>query len=206
MQVIRIVELDKKKKKIVLENEECFALYNGEVRKYQLEEGAVVDDLVYQEILDQVLIKRARERMLYLLKDSDKTERQIREKLEAGYYPKTAIEAAVAFGKKYHYIDDIRYAENFIRGKGQQLSRKELEYKLQQRGIGKEMYQSLYEELEEDGTQEDAALERLIQKKNVNFSEITPEEKQKLYAYFIRKGFSYEAVRKKLDEFESRDT
>ncbi len=206
MQVIRIVELDKKKKKIVLENEECFALYNGEVRKYQLEEGAVVDDLVYQEILDQVLIKRARERMLYLLKDSDKTERQIREKLEAGYYPKTAIEAAVAFGKKYHYIDDIRYAENFIRGKGQQLSRKELEYKLQQRGIGKEMYQNLYEELEEDGTQEDAALERLIQKKNVNFSEITPEEKQKLYAYFIRKGFSYEAVRKKLDEFESRDT
>ncbi len=206
MQVIRIVELDKKKKKIVLENEECFALYNGEVRKYQLEEGAVVDDLVYQEILDQVLIKRARERMLYLLKDSDKTEKQIREKLEAGYYPKTAIEAAVAFGKKYHYIDDIRYAENFIRGKGQQLSRKELEYKLQQRGIGKEMYQSLYEELEEDGTQEDAALERLIQKKNVNFSEITPEEKQKLYAYFIRKGFSYEAVRKKLDEFESRDT
>ncbi|MCX4270361.1 MAG: regulatory protein RecX [Lachnospiraceae bacterium] len=206
MQVIRIVELDKKKKKIVLENEECFALYNGEVRKYQLEEGAVVDDLVYQEILDQVLIKRARERMLYLLKDSDKTERQIREKLETGYYPKTAIEAAVAFGKKYHYIDDIRYAENFIRGKGQQLSRKELEYKLQQRGIGKEMYQSLYEELEEDGTQEDAALERLIQKKNVNFSEITPEEKQKLYAYFIRKGFSYEAVRKKLDEFESRDT
>ncbi len=206
MQVIRIVELDKKKKTIVLENEECFALYNGEVRKYQLEEGAVVDDLVYQEILDQVLIKRARERMLYLLKDSDKTERQIREKLEAGYYPKTAIEAAVAFGKKYHYIDDIRYAENFIRGKGQQLSRKELEYKLQQRGIGKEMYQNLYEELEEDGTQEDAALERLIQKKNVNFSEITPEEKQKLYAYFIRKGFSYEAVRKKLDEFESRDT
>ncbi len=81
-----------------------------------------------------------------------------------------------------------------------------MEYKLQQRGIGKEMYQSLYEELEEDGTQEDAALERLIQKKNVNFSEITPEEKQKLYAYFIRKGFSYEAVRKKLDEFESRDT
>lgn len=204
MKIISIIELDKKKKKIVLENGECFALYCGEIRKYQMEEGMELEDLIYQEIIDKILIKRAKERMLYLLKDSDKTEKQIREKLEAGYYPQVAIETALAFGKKYHYIDDKRYAENFIREKGKKLSKRELEYKLQQRGITKEIYQSFYESIED--IQEDAALEQLIRKKNVNFSEITIEEKQKLYAYLIRKGFSYETIRKKVNEFESRDT
>lgn len=206
MKVLSIVELDKKKKKIVLDNEECFALYYGEVRKYRIEEGIELEDSVYQEIVCEVLEKRARERMFYLLKDSDKTEKQIREKLASGYYPQTVIEATIAFGKKHHYIDDERYAENFIRGKGQQISRKELEYKLLQKGISKEICRNLYEGMEEEGTQEEAVLERLLRKKNVNFSEISQNERQKIYAYFLRKGFSYESIVKKVKEFELRDT
>lgn len=206
MKIISMIELDKKKKKVVLDNGICFALYYGEIRKYQLEEGMEFDDSVYQKIVDEILKKRARERMLYLLKDSDKTEKQVREKLAAGYYPQAVIEEAIEFGKKYHYIDDERYAENFIKGKGQQMSRKELEYKLLQKGISKEICQNFYEEMGEEGEQEEAALERLLRKKNVNFSEITVEERQKIYAYFMRKGFSYDKILKKVNEFESRDT
>ena len=77
MKIITIIELDKKKKKIVLENGECFALYCGEIRKYRLEEGIELEDTVYREIVDYVLTKRAKERLLYLLKDSDKTEKSL---------------------------------------------------------------------------------------------------------------------------------
>ncbi len=206
MKIITIIELDKKKKKIVLENGECFALYCGEIRKYRLEEGIELEDTVYREIVDYVLTKRAKERLLYLLKDSDKTEKQIREKLEAVYYPQTVIEKVITFGKNYHYIDDIRYAENFIRGKKQKISRKELEYKLLQKGVSKEICRKLYFENETEEEGEEAALEQLLQKKKVNFSEITQKEKQKLYTYFVRKGFPYDLIRKKVEEFESRDT
>lgn len=206
MKILSIVDLDKKKKKVYLDNGEYFALYSGEIRKFQIEEGMELKDSVYQEIVYEVLEKRARERMLYLLKDSDKTEQQIRKKLEAGFYPQTAIEAAVAFGKKYHYIDDERYIENFVRGNGQRLSRKEVEYKLLQKGISKELCQKCYEQMGDQGEQEEEAIERLLRKKNVNFSEITQEKRQKIYAYFMRKGFSYERIVKKVNEFESRDT
>lgn len=206
MKILHIVELDKKKGKVHLENGEAFALYLGEIKKYQLKEGMELEEDVYQEIVYDLLEKRARERMLYLLRDTDKTEKQIREKLMAGNYPKTAVEAAILFGKTHHYIDDRRYAEEFIRARGSKLSRKELEYKLMQKGISKEICQEVYELAQEEGLQEEAAIERLLQKKNVNFSEITPEEKQKIYAYFMRKGFSYDSILKKVNEFESRDT
>ena len=206
MKVLHIVELDKKKSKVYLENGESFALYLGEIKKYQIEEGVDLKEAVYQEIVYEVLEKRARERMLYLLKDMDKTEKQILEKLMAGNYPKTAVEAAILFGKEHHYIDDKRYAEEFIRAKGQKLSRKELEYKLLQKGISKEICQEVLKSAEDEGVQEEEAIERLLQKKNVNFSEITPKERQKIYAYFMRKGFSYDSILKKVNEFESRDT
>lgn len=206
MKIQNITELDKKKKKISLDNGECFALYHGEVRKYQLMDGMELKDSVYEEIIHEVLEKRARERMLYLLKDSDKTEKQIREKLESGYYPQSTIEAAVAFGKKYHYIDDERYAENFLQGRRKQSSRKELEYKLLQKGISKDICRKLYESMGDGESQEEEAIERLLCKKNVDFSSITREERQKIYAYLMRKGFSYDTILKKVNEFETRDT
>lgn len=205
MRIQSIIELDKKKKKVCLDSGEFFALYYGEIRKYQLKEGTELEDSVYQEI-EEILKKRARERMLYLLKDSDKTEKQIREKLEAGYYPQNVIEAAVAFGKKYHYIDDERYAKNFLEGRSQQLSRRELEYKLLQKGISKEICRKIYESMGDGESQEEEAIERILRKRNVNFSEMTGEESQKIYTYLMRKGFSYGTILKKVSEFETRET
>jgi len=206
MKIQSVTEVDKKKKKICLDNGECFVLYNGEARKYQIEDGMELKDLVYQEILQGILRKRARERMLYLLKDSDKTEKQIREKLEAGCYPQSVIDAAVDFGKKYHYIDDERYTENFLQRKCQQLSRKEMEFQLSQKGIPKDIFRRIYERAGDGEIQEEEAIERLLRKKNVNFSAITREERQKIYVYFMRKGFSYDTILKKVNEFETRDT
>lgn len=203
MRIQSIIELDKKKKKICLDSGECFALYYGEIRKYHLIEGMELKDSVYQEI-EEILKKRARERMLYLLKDSDKTEKQIREKLEGSYYTQNVIEEAVAFGKKYHYIDDERYAENFLEGKKGKLSRKELEYKLLQKGISKEICRRLYESTGDGEAQEEEAIERILRRKNVNFSEMNREECQKIYAYLMRKGFSYDTILKKVSEFETQ--
>jgi len=205
LKVEKIIDLDKKKKKIYLDNEESFALYSGEIKKFHLKEGIDIEDSVYQEIYEK-LENRAKEYMLYLLKDSDKTEKQIREKLKGNAYPPSVIESVLLFGKNYHYIDDERYARHFLQEKGEQLSRKELEYKLLLKGISREICRTLLKETEETQTQEEAAIERLLRKKNVNFSEITEEKRRKIYAYFMRKGFSYETVLKKVNEFETRGT
>ena len=53
-----------------------FLLYKGEMRKYHIEPDMELEDETYRKILE-VLYKRAKERALYLLDDSYKTEKQI---------------------------------------------------------------------------------------------------------------------------------
>ena len=74
--------------------------------------------------------------------------------------------------------------------------------KLLEKGISKDMADRALSCLED---KEDSALERLIRKKNIDFSTITWKEKQKICAYFMRKGFAYEDILKKINDIESTE-
>lgn len=206
MRIQGIQPLDKKKKKITLENGSCFSLYNSEVRRFELEEEGELSEEKYGRIVTEVLNKRARERMLYMLKDSDKTEKQIRDKLCRGFYPEVSIDLAVEFGKSYHYIDDERYVRQFLEHKTGKLSGKELQYKLMQKGISMELYRKLAEEMDTGEDTEGVAIERLLSRKKFDFSSNNRQERQKIYAYLMRKGFSFDAILKKVNEIGTRDT
>lgn len=201
--IIRKIEpVNTKKKKLTMEDGRVFALYNGELFHYKLSEGMDLSDSVYTEILDTVLIKRARERMMHLLKDRDYTESQLYRKLKQGFYPEEAIEEAMRFGKAHHYIDDVRYARVYAEQKAGSMSRRQLAAKLSEKGIKKEIIDSILPELENS---EEYALEKLIRKKNIEFSAASPQERQKICAYFMRKGFSYENILRKINEIEGTE-
>lgn len=202
MTIESIEAVNTKKKKICLDNGKAFALYNGEIRQYKLDEGVELDEELYEEILDTILKKRARERMLYLLKGGDYTEHQIREKLRQGFYPEEAIEEALHFGRKYHYLDDSRYAHIYAEQRASRMSRRMLGLKLTEKGISREIIEEALSGLE---TGEDDALEALIRKKNVDFSRLDWQGRQKICAYFMRKGFAYENILKKINEITSND-
>ena len=95
MLVTRVEELAKGKRRVWLENQPPFVLYRGEVRQLQLSEGSEVSAEQYQELLEAVLIPRARKRAMHLLEQMDRTEAQLREKLARSEYPQAAVEAAV---------------------------------------------------------------------------------------------------------------
>lgn len=202
MIVERIEAINTKKRKILLDNGQIFALYNGEIYRYKIEEGKELLEEVYEEILHTILMKRARERLAYLVKDGDYTEFQIRKKLKQGFYPEEAIEEALQFGREYHYLDDWRYAQTFAEQKAAVMSRRLIAMKLLEKGISKEMADRALSCLED---KEDSALERLIRKKNINFSTATWQERQKICAYFMRKGFAYEDILQKINEIESTE-
>ena len=82
------------------------------------------------------------------------------------------------------------------------MSRKLILMKLLEKGISKDMADRALSCLED---KEDSALERLIRKKNIDFSTITWKEKQKICAYFMRKGFAYEDILKKINDIESTE-
>lgn len=199
MLIIDIVPIDKKRKKIILEDNSCFCLYSREIKNLELETDEQITEEKWIKI-EEILGKRAKERALYLLNDMDKTEYELSEKLKAGFYPQEIIDNTISYLKSYHYIDDYRLARQYIEQKKDSLSYRQLIQKLMNKGISKEILNEVLEE-KEDGELE--ALDKLLRKKNIDFSTISTEEKQKIYAYFIRRGFTYENIVKKINEFES---
>lgn len=193
MIITEIKEIDKKKKKIYIDGECAFALYNGEIRRYQLKEDKEISLEEYEEILHEILDKRAKKRILYLLADSAKTEYQLRQKLQKSFYPDSSIDVAVEYAKSYNYINDLEYARQYLECKKEKLSKRQIEAKLKMRGIPERILKLIFEEVQ---VNESEIIQAHIKKKNIDIESLLPEEKKKIYAYFMRKGFSYEEILK----------
>ncbi len=148
----------------------------------------------------ETVFPRARKRGMNLLKTMDRTEADVRRKLSDGGYPPEAVDDAVEYLMSFHYIDDRRYAEEYIRCKTSSMSRKQIRAKLSEKGIAKEVIEDAFfaydEENETDPDEvEKELIRKLIRKRCPNGTDgLSYEEKQKLYAYLYTKGFSLAAV------------
>ena len=138
-QVVSVTPQDKKKLRICLDNGEEFVLYKGEAAKLSLFEKEVFDDTRYRQIMTDILGKRATKRAMHLLEQQERTERQLRDKLQQNGYPSQCIEQAIDYVKSYHYVDDYRYATVYIRYHQEKESRQKLTQKLLMRGISREI-------------------------------------------------------------------
>jgi len=197
MKVTAIEPLDKRRSKVLFDEGFAFALYKGEIRKYRIVEGGELSAADYQEIVSQVLSKRARERMAYLLKSTDKTEQEIRKKLKDAWYPDEAIEAAISFGVRHHYIDDERYVERYIEYKGRRKSKKQITFELRQKGIAAELVSRL---MEENPIDEEEQVRTYLRKKRIDCASLTREERYKAASALARKGISWETIRRVMGE------
>lgn len=196
MFVQSIEPLDKRRSKVTLEGGLAFALYKGELKRYQIREQEDLPEEQYQELVETILKKRARERALYLLKASDKTEQELRRKLQEGWYPEPAIDAAIQMVKMYHYVDDENYAERYIVQHGERKSARQLCYELRQKGIPEMI---IKQKLEESPPDEEKLALAYLRKKGYAEREMTREERNKAGAALARKGVSWECIRAVLD-------
>lgn len=198
MTVTQIVELSKSRSKVYIDQEFAFVLYKGELRLYHIREGAELSREDYETILHAVLPKRARLRSMNLLKSREYTEEQLHKKLREGFYPEAVIEDAVEYVASYHYIDDFRYAVDYITSHESSRSRRRIEMDLQSKGISRETLQKAWIEWEElGGSQDEAAMIRsLLEKKHYDSENADRKEQQRIYAFLMRKGYSGEQIRR----------
>lgn len=186
MYIERIEQLEKGRRRLVFETGERLVLYKGEIRSYDLSEGQDISETLYQELLCDVLGKRATKRAMHLLEKQDRTEYQLREKLRQNEYSKEAVEQAIAYVKSYHYIDDLRYACSYVRYQKEKKSNRRLQQDLQKKGVAKEFIeQALLEEGNEDETD---AIQRLLEKKGYT-PEMPREQANKIYQFLLRRGY-----------------
>ncbi len=202
MTVTRVEAISKSRSRVFLDEQFAFVLYKGELRKYQVEEGKEVSDEILEELRTQVLPRRAKLRAMNLLKNRQYTEKQLMDKLMQGGCGEETARQAVEYVKSYHYVDDRRYACEYIACRMGKHSLKEIEQKLMLKGIDRELYQAALEELEENGmvSDEETAIRHLLEKKHCTGSVLDQKEKRRIYAYFYRKGFSVELVRRVMED------
>lgn len=193
MLITQISELDKKRMRIRTEEGDSFVLYKGEVRRYGLREEEELPADIYEEIRNEILIKRARKRAMFLLEKMDRTESQLRDKLRQGFYSEDIIEDAISYVKKYHYIDDNRYASTYVRCQKERKSQRQIQMDLMQKGIDREVIAQAIEEEYESETEQELIM-KWIEKRHYSIENSDIKEKQKMYQFLMRKGFRSEDI------------
>ncbi|MCI5613192.1 MAG: regulatory protein RecX [Agathobacter sp.] len=162
-------------------------LYRSEQRQINAYEGSSLTREQYEILVHEILGKRATKRAMHLLEKMDRTEYKLREKLSEGGYPDEAIEDAIGYVKRYHYLDDERYARNYVFLAQDRKSRKKLSIELYQRGIKKELIDRILEE--EYEADEEKQICQLLEKRGFDPKTCSEKERQKLYQFLLRRGF-----------------
>ena len=201
MTVTGVEPLTKTKFKVYLNGEFAFVLYKGELSRYGVRKDEEISADIVEKIQKEVILKRVKLRAMHLLEDMDRTEAALREKLKQGLYTENMIDRAVEYVKSFGYLNDARYAENFVRSRQRAMSRKEIRAALQQKGVSAGLIDRAFEICyEEDG--EEAAIRGILRKKRFDPGSADDREKQRIYGYLARKGFRYETVRQVIQDCE----
>ena len=135
--------------------------------------------------------KRAREKAVYYLQFSGKTESELRKKLAEQKFSPASVDSAIEFAKKYRYLDDEDYARRFVERNRNKKSRKQMIFELSQKGVEKVLLDLVFEDMDVD---EESQIMAVLEKRKYPKEDATREEKQKISAYLARKGFSYDAI------------
>lgn len=195
--VTNIESVNKKRFKIDINGSFAFALYGAEVKRFHIEQNQDMQEETMNEI-HKLLVKRARERALYLVEHQERTRMDLTRKLRQSYYTDDVIEEVISFLEEYQYLDDTRYAKHFALDRKDKKSRKEIAYALRGKGVAKELIEETIKELPEEGEQ----LQRLVDIRMKRYQNPTREDIYKVYQYFLRRGFSSSDIRYSLSKYK----
>ncbi len=206
MTVTDILELDKKRVKVYLDGEFAFVIYKGELKDHSIQQGKELSESSYQEIMTEVLPKRAKLRAMNLLQKKDYTEKQLRDKLSEGLYPSDIIDDAISYVKSYKYLDDDRFTRDYITYHMENRSKARITQDLIGKGIDRDRITAAMDELYSESG-DDVELDQirgLLSKKHYDPENMDYKDKQKIMAFLTRKGFSISMIKRamSMDDFD----
>lgn len=200
MLVTDIVKKDNKKYIVFLDYSKAFSLYGSEIKKYDICIEKDISKTAYEQIMNEILPKRCMERAVYILKNSDKSSSDIRTKLIQGDYPEDIVEKVIDKLVQLSYLDDDRYAYNYIKYNVKSKSLKKIKNDLLLKGISKDCINNAVETYEEEylniNDSQYELLKKEFLKKKFDFINDDNEKLYKIYSSLYRKGFKYDDIEK----------
>ena len=145
--------------------------------------------------------KSARRKAMLLLEHMDRTEKGLSDRLRQAGFSAEAVEDAMNYVRSYGYLNDLRYAENYISFRINSKSRQKILQELAGKGIDRETALSAWESAAEVETPDElAVLRSTVLKKCQEETVLDEKAMRRLQGFLLRRGFSYGDISHVLDE------
>ena len=196
MIITKVIEYDKMKVLVQIDEHFMFQLYKTELRKYNLLEGGEVSPSTYKELVEEVLAKRVKLRAMKLLEKRPYTRDTLKRKLLDGKYPEELVEEALGYVEKFGYVDDFQYSLDYMHTYAQKRSKKQISMELMRKGVSKSTLDSAWMQFEESDNDLDecAQIKAILLKKRYNKDTADYKEKCKIMQYLYRKGYDLNCI------------
>lgn len=200
--ITEIEYITKTKAKVYLDEDFAFVLSKAEIDSMGLSRGHVLTREEHAYIFDEILTRKAKIKVMNMLKAKDQTEYELRQKLQRDYFPEEVIDRAIEYVRGYHYIDEKRYTDSYLALRSSHKSRMAVHYELISKGIPEEV---IADGMEEAGIDDKENIMLLLKKKFCPEDLLDEKKKQKIFGYFMRKGFCISDVRDAIRQFGIND-
>ena len=111
---VTLRETDKKKVYVDPGIREGIYLYPGEIKKLRLEDGSELEQDEFERIRLEYALPRAKHRAIAILAKRDKTEKELRDKLQQSLIDTKTLEETISYVRTCGYVDDLQYARDYI--------------------------------------------------------------------------------------------
>ena len=171
------------------------------------------------ELLRDYVLPAGKKKALDLLLCSERTEYELRKRLQQEGYGDSVTDTILLYVKQYPYLNDERYALNYLYSYGGKKSMAMLRAGLREKGVAENLIENAIEQYTEErkaesagvddsGEEEDLetrTLRNLIHKKAPEGTPLTHDQREKICTSFLRKGFSYSTIRHVLSEYPKEE-
>lgn len=202
MTVTELRPLGSRKSRVLTDEDFAFSLYRTEICAMGIQEGVELSEEWLQKELFPLLVRRAKARILFLLRARDYTEAELRRKLSESGCPACCAEEALCWARDRHYTDDRRFAEHYVACHAAGRSRRRMLRELMEKGICRETAEELVEAAAPDET---AQIIAELKRRRYDASQDNPKEKQRMAARLARQGYSWSRIESALREYRQEE-
>ncbi|MCI6638025.1 MAG: regulatory protein RecX [Bilifractor sp.] len=143
--------------------------------------------------------RKAAARAMKLLLYKGRTEQELRNRLLQEGFPEQQVDDAITYCKSFGYINDEKYAENFIVSMKSRKSQRMIRRELEDKGVLSADIEQAFGEIPYE---EGELIYQLIIKKAGDPHQMDDKELRRTYAFLARKGFSSSKIWKALHTFQ----
>ena len=139
----------------------------------------------------------ALERAAALLSVRDATEHETAERLRRSGYPEETVARVMQALTQAGYVDDSRFAGNFVENRSARYGSRRLYGELRRKGVSDEQAREALEELspEDEAASARRQAEKLLIRKDVS----DPDVRRKAVQALVRRGFSWDVAREAVE-------